>query len=71
MEEHGLVFSEAIKSRLHDVPRTGKPRVCTPDDTPTLPPFCLEPLVYEMKVLAAVVNLAGVVACGLSWSQKR
>lgn len=64
MEEYRFILPQASQSRLHDITRAGEARLSMPDNAATLSPFCFKPLVQEIEILAAVVNLAVVVSGG-------
>lgn len=71
MEKYGFVLAEVSKSSLHHIPRAGETRPCMPDYAATLSSLHLQPLVKQIEVLAAVVNLAVVVSRRLPASDNR
>lgn len=71
MEKYGFVLAEVSKRSLHHIARAGETRLCMPDGATTLSPLRLQPLVKQIEIPAAVINLAVVISRRLPPSDNR
>src|SRR5262249_11281897 len=71
MQEYRLILSQATESDIHYISRTSQARLSMSDNAATLPALRLQPLIHEIEVLAAVVDLAVVISRRLPASEDR
>ena len=71
MKEYRFVLPKVGESGFHYVSRASQARLRMADNAAPLEPFRLQPLIYEIEVLAAVADLAVIVSYSLPASQDR
>src|SRR5262245_39799875 len=71
MQKCCFVGSKMSQPDLHNVPSADESRLCVPNDAAPLQSFLFQPLIHQIEVFAAMVNLVVVVPSWLSVFQDR